>query len=184
MTDETPTAFPTLSKVLIGNELIETVDARAFHSALGVKRDFSTWFRERIDSYNFLENQDFVIFPETGEKSGRGRPGLAFAISLDMAKELAMLERTEKGRGVRRYFIECERRVKAEMRPGQAAHAARDFSAAFKGFVGKLCVPRFCPEEYLVHFVVKLRGQIFRIGQRQIRVGPCPAASPDSCAKH
>ena len=49
---------------------------------------------------NFNENSDFVIFPETGEKSntGRGRPKMDYHLALDMAKELAMVERNETGK--------------------------------------------------------------------------------------
>ena len=105
----------------LANEPAQLVNARDLHAFLEVGRDFSTWINERIEEYVFVENQDFGIFPQIGEKSerGRGRPSKNYCLSLDMAKELAMVERNEKGRIIRRYFIECEKRLRA-MAPEQA----------------------------------------------------------------
>ena len=74
-----------------------------------IGKDFSTWIKSRIEDFGFVENQDFAIFPETGENPGR--PRIEYALSLDMAKELSMLERNGKGRQARQYFIECERQA-------------------------------------------------------------------------
>ena len=82
----------------INGNAVNTVNARELHAFLEVGKDFSTWLKDRIEQYNFIENQDFIIFPETGEKSGRGRPAKEYYLSLDMAKELAMVERNEKGK--------------------------------------------------------------------------------------
>ena len=82
----------------IGGGTIQTVNARDLHAFLGVGKDFSTWVNDRIQQYGFVENQDFTIFPNSGEKSGRGRPTKEYAITLDMAKELAMVERNDKGK--------------------------------------------------------------------------------------
>lgn len=95
----------------INGNAVNTVNARELHAFLEVGKDFSTWLKDRIEQYNFVENQDFIIFPEIGEKSGRGRPSKEYYLSIDMAKELAMVERNEKGKQARQYFIECERRA-------------------------------------------------------------------------
>ena len=85
-------------------------NARDLHKALQVGRKFATWITERIKEYVFVENQDYIlIFPEMGKNSGRGRPSKEYHLTLNMAKELAMVEKTEVGRQVRKYFIECER---------------------------------------------------------------------------
>ena len=47
----------------------KAVNARALHAFLGSKRDFSTWIKDRIKSYDFVENQDYVVFPNFGEYS-------------------------------------------------------------------------------------------------------------------
>ncbi len=85
------------------------VDARTLHKIIGVGRDFSNWIKGRIAEYGFVEKQDFEVFARSGENSNGGRPSLDYALSLDMAKELAMLERTELGKQVRRYFIRCQK---------------------------------------------------------------------------
>jgi phage anti-repressor protein/phage antirepressor YoqD-like protein len=94
----------------IGNDVKQTVNARELHSFMEVGKDFSTWMKDRIESFGFIENQDFLVFPEIGEKGGR--PQITYHLTLDMAKELSMVERNEKGKQARQYFIECERRAK------------------------------------------------------------------------
>lgn len=96
----------------IGGELVQTVSARELHLFLGVGKDFSTWIKDRIEQFGFVEDADFVVFPEIGEKGGR--PQISYHLTLDMAKELSMVERNERGKQARQYFIECEKRLKAE----------------------------------------------------------------------
>ena len=90
-------------------------NARDLHKFLNVGRDFNTWVKDRIKQYKFVKNQDFVIvkntFPQNGGKVKMGRPTVDYHITLDMAKELAMIENNEQGRKVRRYFIECEKKA-------------------------------------------------------------------------
>lgn len=83
------------------------VDARLLHSFLDVSRQFANWIKERITEYGFIEGTDFL----TNLLKTKGRPSIEYYLTLDMAKELAMVERNEKGRQARRYFIECERRL-------------------------------------------------------------------------
>lgn len=89
--------------------LIQAVNARELHTFLQNKRQFSDWIKQRIAEYDFIENQDFVSFSQNCEKPKGGRPTTEYAITLDMAKELSMVERNEQGKMARRYFIECER---------------------------------------------------------------------------
>lgn len=96
----------------IGGATVQTVDARHLHAFLGVGKDFSTWIKDRIDQFGFVENQDFVVFTEIGENPSGGRPAKEYALALDMAKELSMVERNEKGKQARLHFIECERQAK------------------------------------------------------------------------
>ena len=107
------------------NELIKiteengqrAVSARELHLFLEVRRDFSTWIKSRIEEYGFIENQDYSLLPEMGEQTGEqtGRGGhnkIEYALTLDMAKELSMVEKTERGKQARRYFIEMEKLAK------------------------------------------------------------------------
>jgi phage anti-repressor protein len=103
----------------IGGEPIQTVNARDLHTFLEVGKDFSNWIKDRIQQFEFVENQDFRILANSGEYSGRGQPKKEYHLSLDMAKELAMIERTPKGKEARQYFIACERRLHAIVKTPQ-----------------------------------------------------------------
>jgi phage anti-repressor protein len=92
----------------VGGEAVATVNARALHEYLQVGRDFSTWIKDRIEQYGFVENVDFVCSPIPG--SGRGGANKKdYHLTIGMGKELAMVERTDRGREVRQYFIACEK---------------------------------------------------------------------------
>jgi len=102
-----------LNQSAINGEFQQTVNARELHAFLGSKQDFSTWIKNRIEQYDFVENQDFVLASENSEASLHGGHNrLDYFLSLDMAKELAMVERNEKGKQARQYFIECEKQLK------------------------------------------------------------------------
>ena len=97
---------------ILGNDLKQTVNARDLHMFLEVGKDFSNWMKDRIEQYGFEENQDFIVYAKTGENLTGGRPAKEYAISIDMAKELSMVERNAKGKEARKYFIGCERIAK------------------------------------------------------------------------
>lgn len=84
-------------------------DARDLHQFMQVGRDFSTWIKDRIEQYGFVEGEDFS--PVLGKSTG-GRPTSEYHLTLDMAKELAMVENNDQGRQVRRYFIAMERQAR------------------------------------------------------------------------
>lgn len=82
------------------------ISARQLHTALGVTDRFSRWF-ERMLAYGFEENSDYVgceIFHDLARKKVKD-----YIIKLDMAKEIAMLQRNEKSKEVRKYFIQVEK---------------------------------------------------------------------------
>ncbi|EIB19788.1 putative phage anti-repressor protein [Campylobacter jejuni subsp. jejuni LMG 23216] len=91
----------------IGTE-INSANAREIFCFLEIETQFSIWLERRILSYNFIENQDYII----ELVYTKGRPRKEYYVTLDMAKELCMVENNEKGRQARRYFIECEKRLK------------------------------------------------------------------------
>lgn len=94
----------------INNQTIQTVSARDLHAFLEVGKDFSTWIKDRIEQFGFSEGADFVKFPEIGESTSKMK--MEYALTIDMAKELSMVERNQKGKEARLYFIECEKLAK------------------------------------------------------------------------
>ncbi|ENQ8696259.1 antA/AntB antirepressor family protein [Escherichia coli] len=95
----------------ISNEPTLLVNARDLHGFLEVGKDFSNWIRARINEYGFVEHLDYILFsPNLAKTLGRRRKD--YHLTLDTAKELAMVERNEKGRQIRRYFIECEKKLR------------------------------------------------------------------------
>lgn len=94
-----------LLKIDTSNAERITVSARELHKALEVNTDFNHWFT-RMCEYGFEDGKDFATF--LSESTG-GRPSQDAQITVDMAKEIAMLQRTEKGKEVRKYFIQIEK---------------------------------------------------------------------------
>ena len=104
----------------IANETALLCNARDLHAFLGVKKVFAAWITNRTSEYEFIENQDYILLSNLGKQtSGRGGHNRKdYHLTLDTAKELAMVERNEKGRQIRRYFIECEKKLRS-MQPAQ-----------------------------------------------------------------
>ncbi|PAV02786.1 hypothetical protein CBG25_08865 [Arsenophonus sp. ENCA] len=97
----------------INGALIQTVNARDLHQFLEVGKDFTTWVKDRINQYGFVENQDYIIVenlssPKSGSAKSRQRPMKDYCISIDMAKELSMVERNEKGKQGKRHWNHTE----------------------------------------------------------------------------
>ncbi len=106
------------------------VDARVLYQNLNAKTKFADWIRSRIVDYGFAEGQDY--FSEKTEKLKAGRKSINYHLTLDMAKELAMLERNETGRNIRRYFIQKEKEVR-----GIPQKTLPSVSGLFKGLKAK-----------------------------------------------
>lgn len=104
------------------NELIKitetngkkAVSARDLHSFLGNKKQFSDWIKHRITKYGLIENIDYQSFSLNGENGGKS---IEYALSLDAAKELSMVEGNAKGKQARKYFIDCEKKYIHSLTP-------------------------------------------------------------------
>lgn len=105
-----------VTDINIGGTVVPTCNARELHAYLEVKRFFANWIKGRIAKYGFAEGVDYTteVIAKSGKNPTGGRPELEYHLTLDMAKELAMVENNPMGRQVRRYFIECERRSIAQ----------------------------------------------------------------------
>lgn len=85
------------------------VSGRQLHEALGVKTRYNDWFN-RMTEYGFIENQDYLaITQKRVTAQGNSTNKVDHIIKLDMAKEIAMIQRTERGKQVRQYFIQVEK---------------------------------------------------------------------------
>ena len=90
----------------------QLVCARELHTFIQSKRDFSNWITQRIAKYGFTEGYDFTT--NLLNNGRRGKPKKEYYLTLDVAKELSMVENNERGRQARRYFIQCEEELKAK----------------------------------------------------------------------
>lgn len=135
MTYLTPTAaYSELVPTFIGylsaqDEPQPLVDARNLHEFLNVETQFKDWIKRRIADYGFVEGVDYTCCSNlsSGENQSLsrfwgGHNHVDYHLSLDMAKELAMVERSDKGREVRRYFIAVERAVREQEIPALTRH--------------------------------------------------------------
>lgn len=97
---------------LTANDGVQAVMGRDLHEFLGIKEPYTDWF-PRMTEYGFEAGQDFDQKNLIGQdRLGRRRETHNHIISLDMAKEISMIQRTDKGKQARQYFIECERKAK------------------------------------------------------------------------
>ncbi len=125
----------------IGGRETNIVSAKALHKALGVGKDFSTWITDRISEYDFTIGHDYSVHKTISPNLGKspngaayskikhsGRPGKDYLLSVGMAKELAMIERNDQGRAIRRYFIQCEEELQRTV-PEIAARYRRQLKA-------------------------------------------------------
>lgn len=95
-------------QVIFGEDKLQ-VDGRQLHMFLGVETPYKKWF-DRMSEYGFEENKDFwTKLSKTSSTEQGGRPQTNHLLTLDMAKELAMLQRINKGKKARQYFLQVER---------------------------------------------------------------------------
>jgi anti-repressor protein len=97
---------PTMNELITittGGQGSPVVSARELYRFLGVKKQFADWIKARIEKYGFVEHRDYETFSLIGEK---GRPTIEYALTLNMAKELSMVEGNERGKEARQFFID------------------------------------------------------------------------------
>nr|DAT72749.1 MAG TPA: antirepressor protein [Bacteriophage sp.] len=102
---------------LIQNQPVQLCNARELHAFLEIKNKYADWIKDRINEYGFIQDEDYLVITERTN----GRPRKEYHITLDMGKELGMVERNERGRQIRQYFIRCERTLKTLQQPQQLA---------------------------------------------------------------
>ena len=92
----------------------QVVSARELHEGLEIKKKFTDWMKQMIE-YGFDENIDYVqlvVENVSSQKRERTYSQVDYALTLDMAKEISMIQRNEIGKKFRLYFLECEKKLK------------------------------------------------------------------------
>lgn len=98
-----------LLKIELNENQEPIISGRELYAVLGVKTKYKDWF-PRMVSYGFVENVDYIAMAQKrATAQGNETAYIDHALKLDMAKEIAMLQRSEKGKQVRQYFIEIEK---------------------------------------------------------------------------
>lgn len=108
----------TISQTMINNTEVNSVNARDLHEVLESDTKFSDWIKRRLDETDAILNADYIIVSqkrETITEYGKKASIITeYILTTDIAKEIAMMERNEKGKQVRRYFIEVEKAYKRD----------------------------------------------------------------------
>lgn len=102
-----------LIKIEVNENQEQVLSGRELHEFLEIGTEYAKWF-SRMCEYGFVENTDFAVIVKNDENPNGGRPQTDHAIKLDMAKEIAMIQRSEKGKQARQYFIEVEKKFKQQ----------------------------------------------------------------------
>ncbi|MEH7148864.1 antA/AntB antirepressor family protein [Bacillus thuringiensis] len=102
-------------RVMVTDTGQKVVNGRDLYEGLKVKDKYATWLKRRIEKYGFIENDEYVSLSQKCE--GNNATRIEHILTLNMAKELAMVENNEQGRKVRRYFIEVEERASGKKQP-------------------------------------------------------------------
>lgn len=100
---------------IIEREGRQLVRGRELHEFLEIRTKYKDWFRRMVE-YGFEEEIDFIRVAQKRATNNLKNPVttvIDHAISIDMAKEISMIQRTEKGKIARQYFINCEKKLKA-----------------------------------------------------------------------
>lgn len=110
-----------LIKITTNEEGKKLVSARELHEFLGLQKRFSAWIEQYIkkdNEYLFIEGEDFTsVLTSTVVNNGAKRELQDYAITINMAKEISMVTKNDKGKQARKYFIECEKQLKQAQQP-------------------------------------------------------------------
>lgn len=156
------------------------VDARQLHKALEVGRMFAHWIKERIEKYNFTEGVDYqkssiisgLPILASSKRRSIPQPRIDYKLTLDMAKQLAMVENNERGLLARQYFIECERKLKKQKPELTMENLCREYIAT--------CEKQRRLEKTLQQAIAEKQEAIKTLEQKTNEIG----AGPDYYAMH
>ena len=97
-----------INKTTINGAEVNSVNSREIYSYLNISTDYSHWIKRAIEKYDFIDGFDYLVKNDGVQK-------IDYIVTLDMAKELCMVSNTEKGKEVRKYFIQIEKEANKPM---------------------------------------------------------------------
>jgi len=100
-----------IERKVLGAEEVNSVNARDIHEYLRVKTKFADWIKRAIKKYDFIENEDYLVLKNEKQVHNQMRISYDYIVTIDMAKELSMLENNKKGKETRKYFIAMEKKA-------------------------------------------------------------------------
>lgn len=100
-----------IERAEISGSEVNSVNARELHEYLESKQEFTSWIKARIEKFGFVENEDYISFDKNIKRENGATVRKEFIVTIDMGKELAMVENNAKGRQARKYFIEVEKKA-------------------------------------------------------------------------
>jgi phage anti-repressor protein len=125
-----------LIKIITNENGENTISARDLHEFLDVKRYFTQWIEPYIkenNEYGFEENVDFTRI-NVDVNPTNGINIINYALTVDMAKELSMLSKSEKGKEARKYFIKCEKKLKGNNQLMSARTEIKELKSTLEDF--------------------------------------------------
>lgn len=161
------------------NQSTLLINARELHQLLQVGKDFSTWIKDRIANYGFQEGLDFSQIsgetrsPNWGSKIWGGQNKIDYHITLDMAKELCMLERSELGQQARRYFIQKEKEANAlkQAQPQATIEISTDKYIELLETQNQLLKQAMKPQQYKLRLSAEEKRRILSLHQQGLSTG-------------
>ena len=97
-----------IQQTTIGKGAVNSVNARELHAKLEIKSRFNDWIANRLS--DFIENEDYIVVTKNLVTEGKD-----VILTVDTAKHISMIERSEIGRRIRQYFIECEKQATKQL---------------------------------------------------------------------
>lgn len=160
------------------NQSILLVNARELHQKLENGKQFSDWIQHRISKYGFTENLDFIVLHQLvnvdrGFFGTREESRKEYHITLDMAKELCMLERSELGQQARRYFIQKEKEANAlkQAQPKATIEISTDKYIELLETQNQLLKQAMKPQQYKLRLSAEEKSHILRLHQQGLSTG-------------
>ncbi|TEW31414.1 phage antirepressor Ant [Histophilus somni] len=152
----------------IQNQPIQLINARELHEVLQISTRFDTWIQRRIFEYNFAPNLDFIERSILGNRGFFKAETKEYHITLDMAKELCMLERSELGQQARRYFIQKEKEANAlkQALPQTTVEISTDKYIELLETQNQLLKQAMKPQQYKLRLSTEEKSHILRLHQQ------------------